>query len=166
MELQRERTFVNYMPEEVRTCVGCHEKHSDAPPPRQKLMALKKIPTLPGPQPGEANGKRPVHYPTDVQPIFDQHCIKCHGEREPKADLCLSGTELFNRSYENILSRHLINFVGENHPKSGNIHYVPPLTIGAHASKLIQNLLKGHHDVKLSRIELFLFDFYTYYSSF
>ncbi|MBE0537679.1 MAG: hypothetical protein IH624_18595, partial [Phycisphaerae bacterium] len=32
MELQRERTFVNYRPGEVRSCVGCHEKNIDAPP--------------------------------------------------------------------------------------------------------------------------------------
>ena len=156
MELQRERTFVNYMPGEVRTCIGCHEKPSKAPPLKQNLMALNKKAKLPGPQPGEKTGTRPLHYPTDVQPIFDEHCIKCHGDKKPKANFCLSGkeTELFCKSYESILSKHLINFVGENHPKWGNVHYVPPLTVGAHASKLIQKLLKAHHDVKLTLEEM------------
>ena len=33
MELQRERTFVNYLPGETRTCIGCHETPEDVSPP-------------------------------------------------------------------------------------------------------------------------------------
>jgi len=40
--------------------------------------------------------------------------------------------------------------VGENHPKWGNVHYLPPKSLGSYASKLITHLEKGHNDVKLS----------------
>lgn len=156
MELQRERTFVNYRPGEIRSCVGCHEKNIDAPPRSAKMpLALRHAPHRPGPQPGEVTGARPIHYPADVQPILDAHCVKCHGGPEPKAGLDLTGTPttLFSRSYENILDRKLIPVIGENHPKWENIHYLPPKSLGSHAARLIAHLKKGHNDVRLSREE-------------
>jgi len=157
MELQRERTFVNYRPGETRACVGCHERNIDAAPLGAKLpLALMSPPDKPGPQPGEQTGARPLHYATDVQPIFDKHCVSCHGGAEPKAGLDLTGTPTthFSRSYENILARDLIPVIGENHPKWGNIHYLPPKSLGSHASKLIAHLQKGHNDIKLTTEEM------------
>ncbi|MHC4518526.1 MAG: HzsA-related protein [Planctomycetota bacterium] len=157
MELQRERTFVNYRPGETRACVGCHERNIDAAPLGAKPpLALATPPDKPGPQPGERTGARPLHYPTDVQPILDKHCIRCHGGARPEADLDLTGTPTthFSRSYENILARDLVPVIGENHPKWGNIHYLPPKSLGSHASKLITHLREGHNDVKLSPEEM------------
>lgn len=156
MELQRERTFVNYMPGETRSCVGCHEKNTDAPPQSKKTpLALMNPPHIPGPQPGEKTGQRPIHYASDVQPVLDKHCIKCHSGDNPKAKLDLSGTPTahFSTSYENILARKLVPIIGENHPKHGNIHYLPAKSLGSHASKLIAHLKKGHKKVKLSEEE-------------
>ena len=156
MELQRERTFVNYMPGETRSCVGCHEKNIDAPPQSKKTpMALLHPAHRPGPQPGERTGQRPIHYITDVQPVLDAHCIKCHSGDKPKAKLDLTGamTTHFSRSYENILARRLIPVIGENHPKAGNIHYLPAKSLGSHASKLIAHLKKGHQKIKLTQEE-------------
>ena len=156
MELQRERTFVNYMPGETRSCVGCHERNIDAPPQSKKMpMALLHPAHRPGPQPGERTGQRPIHYIADVQPILDAHCIKCHSGDKPKAKLDLTGamTTHFSRSYENILARRLIPVIGENHPKAGNIHYLPAKSLGSHASKLIAHLKKGHQDIKLTQAE-------------
>ena len=31
----------------------------------------------------------PVDFNTDIKPIFDKHCIKCHGEKKQKSDLRL-----------------------------------------------------------------------------
>ncbi len=156
MELQRERTFVNYRPGEVRSCIGCHEKNIDAPPASARMpLALLRDPDRPGPQPGETSGARPIHYPTDVQPVLDRHCVKCHSGPKPAARLDLTGapTALFSRSYENILDRKLIAVIGENHPKWENIHYLPPKSLGSHASKLIAHLKEGHKDVELTSEE-------------
>ncbi len=62
-------------------------------------------------------------------------------------------TTHFSRSYENILARRLIPVIGENHPKAGNIHYLPAKSLGSHASKLITHLKKGHQKIKLTQEE-------------
>ncbi len=157
MEVQRERTFVNYRPGEIRSCVGCHEGSNLSPPVSMtRKMAFQRPPETPGPQPGEISGRRVIHYSADVQPVLDKHCVRCHGGDAPKAKLDLTGemTTHFSRSYENILSRKLLPVIGENHPKTGNIHYLPPFSLGSHKSKLIQMLLKGHQDVDLSQEEM------------
>ena len=108
MALQTERTYVDYVPGEIRGCVGCHEVPQDA---SQAVVAttlktaMKRPPSVPGPQPGEKDGRRPLDYAVDVQPIWDLHCIKCHGEDDPKGDLNLLGTQTtwFNASYESLV---------------------------------------------------------------
>lgn len=149
MAVQTERTFVNYKPGEVRGCVGCHETPMDAPPGKDStavLMAMKRPPSRPGPQPGEKDGHRPLCYPVDVQPVWDRNCVSCHGGKEPKGGLDLGGgmTDLFNVSYENLVGsgrlRLLGNVVGENHPKTGNVEYRPARSMGSHASVLVAML--------------------------
>lgn len=157
LEVQRERTFVNFRPGEVRACVGCHERaheinqaaKTDVP------LALAREPSLPGPQPGEVSGARPLAYEVDVQPVWDRHCVSCHGGEKRDGDLDLSGTPtaLFNRSYESILARRLIPVIGENHPKAGNNHYLPPYSLGTHASRLAQYLGTEHYGVQLTLAE-------------
>jgi len=164
MEIQRERTYINYRPGEVRSCVGCHEKPKDTPYNTggldTALMALRRPPSTPGPQPGEVSGARPLHYPTDVQPILDRHCISCHSGEEPAADMDLSGeyTRLFNRSYENLINRRrgLLPLINEQDDRRMGeiVHYLPARSLGSHASKLIKMLREGHQDVQLSREEM------------
>jgi hypothetical protein len=151
MELQRERTYVNYRPGEKRSCIGCHEMPQNVPPASNKApLATLREPSAPGPS-------RAVHYPADVQPVWDQHCIKCHSGEKPKADLDLSGTPtaLFSRSYEDLMperrkrgkihdNRQLLGpIIGENHPKTGNVHYLPAKSVGSHASVLVAMLSHG-----------------------
>ncbi|MHC4521624.1 MAG: HzsA-related protein, partial [Planctomycetota bacterium] len=152
MELQRERTYVNYRPGERRSCVGCHEKPSGIPPVRVAAMAMQKAPVMPGPQPGDATGQQVIHFPSYVQPVLDRHCIKCHGGEDPSDELDLTGTltERFSRSYENIMERDLIETYREMSDWEGT-PYSPPKTIGSHASRLITVLREGeqHEDLDL-----------------
>jgi hypothetical protein len=88
LALQTERTYVDYMPGEVRGCVGCHEvPHSasakDIFTPRK---AMKRPPSVPEPQPGEKDGRRTLDYAADVQPVWDRHCLTCHGPEKPKGN--------------------------------------------------------------------------------
>ena len=147
------RTYVNLRPGETRSCVGCHKPHNLAPPVTEPL-ALRHPALPPGPQPGEV-APRPIYYPADVQPVLDAHCVRCHSAQDPQFGLDLSGepTELFSRSYENLLARGLVHVIGENHPKVGNAEFAPPKTLGSHASKLIDLLRSGHAGVELSRPE-------------
>ena len=156
MEVQRERTYVNYRPGETRTCVGCHELPNDPPPSSFATpLALQRPPSRPGPQPGEETGARPLHYPTDVQPVLDKHCVTCHSGAQPKGglDLTAAPTAFFCRSYENLLARRMLPIIGENHPKTGNVHYLPAKSLGSHAGKLIAHLKKGHSGVTLTQAE-------------
>jgi hypothetical protein len=158
MEVQRMRTFVNFQPGERRSCVGCHEQRSHAPPARNPA-ALSRAPARPQPQPGDI-GPRPIHYPSDVQPIFDRHCTACHNSKKADGGLDLGGemTDLFCRSYENIIHKDLVGyiqeFVGpkpEGADAMGYAPAVPPYTYGSHKSRLIAALRKDHYGVKLPR---------------
>ena len=95
LAVQTGRTFVNYMPGETRSCVGCHGTPNEPPPSRSGVpLALRRKPSLPGPQPGESTGRRSGLVPT----------------------------------------------IGENHPKTGNIEYLPAKRLGSHNSLLIAML--------------------------
>jgi hypothetical protein len=160
MEIQRMRTFVNFQPGEQRSCIGCHEQRRQAPVSRHPL-ALDNPPHHPQPQPGES-APRPLHYPIDIQPILDRHCVSCHGSNEPDGDLDLTGemTELFCRSYESMIQHDLVGyiqeFVGpkpEGADAMGYAPAVPPYTYGSHQSALIKILREGHYDTELSQEE-------------
>jgi hypothetical protein len=159
MEIDRMRTFVNLQPGEARSCIGCHQPRNEAPPARPPLAALRS-PNRPGPQPGETRVPRPLDYPTDVQPLLDQHCVRCHGGDQPDGDLQLTGewTTFFNRSYEQIMQRQLVAYVQEfrgvdPEAQKGNVEPLGPKTLGSHASPLIQILRQGHYDVQLTAAE-------------
>ena len=141
MELQRMRTFVNLMPGETRSCVGCHESRSLASLPMDPLPAALREPTQPlRPQPGDT-GPRTVHYPADVQPVLDKHCVSCHSGATARKKLDLSGglTTLFNTSYESLIRRNLVSKVDVT-PRDSYIPEVPPLTFGSHRSTVIERI--------------------------
>lgn len=217
--IQTERTYVNYMPGEVRSCIGCHESSSQAPTKRRSTpMALKRKAELPSPQPGEASAQKKLSYARDVQPVWDRHCIQCHNTSRSAGGLNLAGeeTRLFNKSYEALLperrklgggrisdippeklalagnesyidstgtyfslpmpdnrkhtteglgfyvnstgvsytrqfDRGLLGpVIGENHPKNGNIRYLPAKSLGSYASVLVAMLCP---DIKLENKE-------------
>ena len=75
MEIQRMRTFVNFLPGERRRASAVTS--SAQAPANQPRLALDLPPSKPQPQPGET-APRPLHYATDVQPIFDHYCVSCH----------------------------------------------------------------------------------------
>jgi hypothetical protein len=154
MELQRMRTFVNLMPGEQRSCIGCHEPRPHTPAlGRAAPMAITAPPQALRPQPGDT-GPRMVHYPTDVQPVLDKHCVRCHSGAGPKGDLDLTGelTTLFCRSYENLINRKLVDNIDVD-PRSARIPAEPPLSVGSHKSKMIARIRSGACPVQLSQPE-------------
>jgi len=165
LSVQTERTFVDYRPGETRACIGCHETPESARGPggaergagNEKPTAFLRPPSRPGPQPGDMGGQRVLHYPSDVQPLFDRHCVACHGDSERIAgDLDLRGTptQKFCASYESLVperrkgnanrDRGLLGLViGENHPKTGHVEYLPAGSLGARTSVLAAMLSRG-----------------------
>ena len=148
MALQQMPTFVNLMPGENRSCIGCHEKRRNAPSlARARPEAMKHPVQTLTPQPGDT-GSRMVHYPADVQPVLDKHCVGCHSGKSPKARLDLTA----ERSYKNLINSRLVNYRACGY---GAAHFraVPPLTHGSHLSKLSAQIRKDPCKTNLTRAE-------------
>jgi len=149
MAIQTERTYVNYMPGETRSCIGCHERADQVAAASQSTQALAREPSMPGPQPGDKIAGRLFDYERWIQPIWDKHCILCHNEHEKSpAALDLTGkkTTLYCNSYENLMGRETdktkrskFNMIGTQVDENSVRAYVeetPPYFFGAHSSLL------------------------------
>ena len=162
-ELQRERTYVNYRPGEVRSCNGCHGESGHVVPPvgSEAPLALRRAPSIPQPQPcdlaengGDGRAGQVIHYPTDVQPIFDAKCVSCHGATDPADGLRLTGepTLYYSTSYEELARKQLAGpiipeFTSFLWGDRGNYNgaYLPPKSLGCPTSVLIAVLTDPAH---------------------
>ena len=163
-ELQRERTYVNYKPGEVRSCTGCHGDSGRAVPPiaAEKPLALRRAPSVPGPQPcdlvkngGDGKAGQVIHYPTDVQPIFDKKCVECHGEKDPDGGLKLTGalTTHYSVSYQELAAKQLAGpiipeFTSFRQGDRGNYNgaFLPPKNLGCYKSTMMDILTDEKHE--------------------
>jgi hypothetical protein len=157
-EVRRMRTSFTLQRGELRGCLGCHESRHEAvgslSPDLKKT--LSKGPQTPVPPPW---GDREVQdYRKHVQPVFDKHCVGCHGEKEPKGKLDLSGRPVagFTQSYRslfglkpgdpqpiNALDLHL-----DLHPEAKDFKYIG----GRDAQKLIKNMQRNAYPGQLVNI--------------
>jgi len=135
-------------------CVGCHDERQSAPSLRVDSMALalkRKPSRLDG---WHGTPPKVFNYRTEVQPIFDQHCVRCHDYGQEAGDkLNLAGDRglIFNVSYVNLWTKGALKVVGAGPPEIQQ-----PYSWGSHASKLTRTLTNpdAHHDVKLRPDEL------------
>ena len=166
-ELQRERTYVNYKPGEVRACSGCHGGSGRfvAPITAAKPLALRRAPSTPKPQPcdlkengGDGLAGQVIHYPTDIQPILDARCVSCHGQgksaKAPAAKLRLTGqvTTQYSTSYEELALKRLAGpiipeFNSFRHGDRGNYNgaFLPPKSLGGYKSVMMAVLTDRKH---------------------
>jgi len=162
-EVQRERTYVNYAPGEMRSCTGCHGQSSTTTSVGNSAtrLALMRPPSIPQPQPcdlkdhgGDGLAGQVIHYPTDIQPILDAKCVKCHGPKDPAGGLRLTGevTLYYNTSYEELAKKELAGpiipeFTSFLQGDRGNYNgaYLPPRNLGCPKSTLIALLTNSAH---------------------
>ncbi len=162
-EIQRERTYVNYAPGEVRSCTGCHGQSNRTALPGETPtpLALLRAPNTPQPQPcdlvengGDGCAGQVIHYPTDIQPLFDAKCVSCHGESDPAGGLRLTGevTQYYNTSYEELARKQLAGpiipeFTSFRQGDRGNYNgaYLPPGNLGCAKSTMIDILANSDH---------------------
>ncbi len=196
-EIQRERTFVNYRAGEIRSCVGCHERSGRTPSSigTETPIAMTRAPSKLQPQPcdltengGDGRPEQVIHYPTDIQPIFNNKCVSCHGGDSPSGSLDLSDTLTlyYNNSYQQLTSKSLAGkviaeFIQIQGGDRGNENgaYLPPKSLGCYGpqNKLLPIMLTDdpdnpHHnlltDMELMRLCRWMdtnYQFYgTYYS--
>lgn len=147
MMVQSMRSGTIIQPGETQGCTGCHENRLTAPPPpgRSMPLALRRAPSDLDGWHGEP---RLFSYADEVQPVFDRHCVECHDfGKEAGEKLVLAGdkTFVFNASYEELWRKKYIAV-----PGAGPAETQPAYSWGSHASKMVQTLRAGHHDVQLS----------------
>ena len=136
---------------EVSGCVGCHEDRRSSPPPAKsyKTMAMTRPAS---PLKGWKGHTRLFSYLRDVQPVFSKHCVECHDygkEAGETLNLAADQTNTFNTSYNELWRKKYIKSIG-----AGPANIQSAYAWGAHPSKLIQVLRKGHNDVKLSQDDM------------
>ncbi len=153
---------MNYVPGEVRSCTGCHGHfHRTAALHAAAPLALSRPPSIPQPQPcdlkangGDGRAGQVIHYPSDIQPIFNAKCVSCHGVKDPAGGLSLTGevTLYYNTSYEQLAMKELAGpliaeFTTLRQGDQGNYNgaYLPPHSLGCAASPLIAVLTRPAH---------------------
>ncbi|MHC4116845.1 MAG: HzsA-related protein [Planctomycetota bacterium] len=145
-EIQRMRTFVQAAPGVTRSCMGCHENKMTAPANGRTALAHRQRPAAPV---AESWGSGYIDYATMIQPILDEHCVRCHGGADDiAAGIDLSGgwTWAFNISYETLLKNNLVGFIRCHNSDTTSSDILKPYTIGSAAAPLTELLLSGHEN--------------------
>jgi hypothetical protein len=154
MMIQSMRSGTMVQPGEWVGCAGCHEdrRHTPAVIAGAVPLALKRAPTrLAGWQNAPP---RMFNYRSQVQPVFDKHCVRCHDFGKEAGDkLNLAGDRglIFNVSYVNLWTKGALKVMGAGPPEIQQAY-----SWGSHASKLTQTLTatNPHHDIGLAPEEL------------
>ncbi len=164
MAVQIMRSLTYLQPGEKVSCVGCHESRMNAPVKGAPLAAQHPASPL---VPKEFENE-PFSFMRVVQPILNEHCVRCHSGAEPKGGKDLSGAPLngYTKSYWALCGDK--DFAGLNtNPETATAALVPRFGMrnqvqmtppggayGARGSRLMAMLRKGHSDVHLEAEEL------------
>jgi hypothetical protein len=146
MSVKRMQSFTNVQPGEVLSCVGCHEHRTSTPTLTQsntlaavrrspsKIKPFKRLPDV-------------VDFRRHIQPILDEHCVRCHSYSEPKGNVVLSDDlgVTWSISYYTLLATGQI---ADGRNGYGN---QKPRTIGSSASELMQKIDSSHYEVALTK---------------
>ena len=148
MEVRRMRSFVSLKPGEVRSCHGCHETRGQTPEAAAGFsLALARPPSTP--EPPAWGAQRMLGYEWLVQPVFDRHCLECHGASAPEGGIELSA----RRAADGLLvSYHtLMGSTDDGKPSAAVLvstadrfsdsSVTQPKQFGSHRSRLVRVLL-------------------------
>jgi hypothetical protein len=99
LAVQTMRSLTYVQPDQTLSCVGCHESRDAAPaigrPPLAAVREPSKLAAAPA-------GSWPLRFDELVQPVLDQHCVRCHapgGGNDEAARLDLTAAH----AYESLL---------------------------------------------------------------
>ncbi len=157
LEVRRMRSYMNVLPGEHVSCIGCHEA-SSMTPPDHRPRALDRPPVEITPPPF---GVQPMDFAELVQPLLDRRCIHCHdGSAEDIFDLTgdlmvqapvwrdhdQGPQHNVSKSFLNLLE--YVSYVRLSGYDGGNLP-LPAYATGSHASQLMMLLENGHQGVEL-----------------
>jgi hypothetical protein len=93
--VQTMRSWSTLQPNEFFGCIGCHESKNSAPPTQNYgfSLAMKAGAKTLAPFYGPARG---FSFPSEIQPILDRHCIRCHKDRAPIQRMLESGKPILS----------------------------------------------------------------------
>jgi len=153
LSIKQMRSFITLQPGERLSCVGCHEERTHSPNvavgrkrkamnrPTDRIKAFDGIPQIPD-------------FPRDIQPILDEHCVKCHNARDRKGNVILTGDRgpVFSHSYYELYFQWQIkdtsgNPANRSGRQKGNDK---PYTTYSSASALMKKIDTHHNKVKLT----------------
>lgn len=146
-EIQRMGSVTQITTGETSSCVGCHENRLSAPPVRADSKARGwRPPDDITPPPW---GAGPVDYVSQVQPILDRYCVKCHCGAKAKKGVDLTGdkTRFFSMSYESLTYGGQVRYYYINNGPNG---VFPALGTGSWVSELTKRLESNHGDQKVA----------------
>lgn len=154
--VKRMQSFLTVLPGETTSCVGCHEQRTRTPQGAADLlrtMALQRPASRIEPVAGVPEV---IDFPRDIQPILDEHCVKCHGyDKTPAggpraAKLVLAGDHgpMFSHSYYMLTIARAFSD-GRNLAQSN----YKPRELGSSASRLLKLIDEAHHGVKVSETQ-------------
>ncbi len=152
--IQSMRSLTYLQPGENAACVGCHESRHAAAAVGGKAAALARAPSTLAPGP---SGSNPFSYPLLVQPVLDRHCVSCHDGAKAPEGVRLTGEPEgpFTRSYNQLVKRvPYSEWQGGDFRTKNSEPLARPDVFGARASKLMDKLLAGHKDVKLTEDDI------------
>jgi hypothetical protein len=145
MAVQTMRSVTHVQPGRTLGCSGCHEPRSEAPP-KATVIAARREPSriVPGPE-----GSWPLRFDKLVQPVLDEHCVKCHGpaseDREAsKLDLTAE------KSYDSLTS-HGSPSLADHVRTAYHRGYSVEGSCGARESKVLEKLAtsESHRGLRL-----------------
>ncbi|HPA16340.1 MAG TPA: hypothetical protein PLU30_01240 [Verrucomicrobiae bacterium] len=147
LAVKRMQNFTMVMPGETQGCVGCHEPRTRSITPNM-LMALARPTSRIEPILGAPDV---FDYPRDIQPIWDRHCIGCHGVEKASGHVVLTGdnNEWRTQSY---YALHAYNQISRpsGWKEEGNHR---PYEFGSGASPLMKKIDGSHHGVHVTKVE-------------
>ena len=155
VQSMRSDTYVH--PGRQLLCRGCHEPRHSAPTVPSRLpMAFRRPPSRILP---DLEGSDPFSFPRLVQPVLEQNCVACH-IKEPKAPDLRKGDWKKNpdyryTSYDNLREYAFFFGSARNKYDPWTVPRTIPGRFGARASKLYQILTNGHHDITLSKEDMY-----------
>ncbi|NQT53997.1 PD40 domain-containing protein, partial [bacterium] len=146
-EIRRMGTITQITDGETQSCIGCHEDRSSTPSMSHPGWARLKGP--PDRIKAPAWGAGPVDFVTQVQPVLDKHCVKCHSGAAPPKGVDLSGdkTRLFNMAFETLVFRP--GLVARYHINPGPTGNFPALGSGSWVSGLTKRIESKHSKVDM-----------------
>jgi len=147
MMIQSMRSGTIVQSGEQTGCIGCHESRRSATPSLKTKMPIA-LRRPPGKLRGWYGKPRLFSYISEVQPVFDKHCVSCHDygkDAGKKLNLARDRTNTFNTSYNELWRKKYIKAIG-----AGPADIQQPFSWGSHASKLVKAIREGQ---KLNQAE-------------